>query len=320
MSQDDTNNTNGLEDILNEAASHSPQSAAVPTAPQPQTQVRKGNEVFSGNQPEPALSPQPDTNKQDLGFDIPIDSVPLPSAGLIYPVGHPFHLAKAAEYTAMTAKEEDILMSPALIKRGTVISELIKSSLVNKKVDVSTLLSGDQQALMLGIRMSGYGNVYEPQFNCPSCEAKNTVQIDLSEFEIKSLQIEPIEPGRNLFRFDLPRSKKTIIFKFLTVAEEEKAVKEAEMKKKRGFLKDNLVTTQLLNSIVAVDGDQNRGNIAKFVSNMLARDSMELRKYILKNQPSVETKFEFMCNFCDYAEKVDMPMTLEFFWPGSSDA
>ena len=318
---DNTEGTDGLEGFLAEGA-------AMPApGPAQQAPARAGNEVFGA---APAAVPQPDGPvaqqtreeyvKSELGFDIPIDAVPLPSAGLIYPVGHPLHNATDVQYRAMTAREEDILMSPALVKKGTVISELLKSCLVDKRVDVRTLLSGDQQAIMLGIRMSGYGNMYEPKFECPKCEHTTIVQIDLAEFNIRPLTLAPVDPGQNLFVFELPMCKKKVHFKFLTVAEEEASVRAAEMKKKKGIQKDNLVTSQLMSSIVAVDGDQSQNYISKFVTNMPARDSMELRRHILKNQPSVETKFDFLCGSCEHYVEADMPMTLEFFWPGSSDA
>ena len=156
--------TNGLEGLLNESvreagpaqAPAAPVAQQQPQMPQPvpqpaqQQPARRANEVFA----PAADSPVKELSRvqyvaEELGYEIPTDAVPLPSAGIIYPLGHPLHNAQSVEYTAMTAREEDILMSSALIKRGTVISELIKSSLVNKSIDVRTLLSGDQQALML---------------------------------------------------------------------------------------------------------------------------------------------------------------------------
>lgn len=316
----DAENTDGLEQLLNQAAEAPapPQATAPPAVPKTSDEVRKGNEVFQSDSPSKSMTREQYV-KEELGFDIPIDAVPLPSAGLIYPEHHPLHHQHSVEYRAMTAREEDILMSQALIKKGTVISELIRSSLINKNIDVKSLLSGDQQAIMMAIRISGYGRAYEPTFECPKCSTSTKVQIDLAAFDIKPLSLTPVEPGRNLFEFILPRSKKTVHFKFLTVADEEKTVREAELKRKKG-MRDNLITTQLLNSIVAVDGQQNQGYIAKFVANMPAMDSQAFRKYIMSNQPSVETTFDFLCSNCEHYEKASMPMTIEFFWPGSSNA
>jgi hypothetical protein len=315
-----TEDTNGLENFLNEAAAKVGSEQAEATT----ENVRKNNEVFTDPSKSP-LSPisREQYVKQELGFEIPIDAVPLPSKGKLYPLEHPLHNAESVEYRAMTAREEDILMSTALIKKGTVITELIRSCLVDKNIDVRTLLSGDQQAIMMAIRISGYGRLYEPQFQCPECKTPNQIQIDLADFEIKGLEIDPVEEGRNLFKFELPVTRKTVHFKFLTVAEEEKAVRDAEIRKKKKLgATNNLVTSQLLNSIVAVDGHQSQGYVAKFIQNMPARDSMELRRHIQKNQPSVATKFDFLCDNpdCEHYEHAEMPMTLEFFWPGSRDA
>ena len=60
--------------------------------------------------------------EEDFGLDIPIESVPLPSMGLIYPIDSPLYGKETLEIRPMTAKEEDILTSRALIKKGTVLT------------------------------------------------------------------------------------------------------------------------------------------------------------------------------------------------------
>lgn len=253
--------------------------------------------------------------RQELGVEIPVDAVPLPSRGLVYPQGHPLHGAESVEYRSMTAKEEDILMSQALIKRGTVITELIKSCLINKDIDVSTLLSGDRNALMIAIRASGYGSMYEPVTNCPACDFKNEMQIDLNQLSIKPLDIEPAGPGINAFDFKLPSSKKTVTFKFLNGKEEEEIISEMETRKKKGLLNSNLVTSRLLRSIIAIDGNENRSLISRFVQYMPARDSLELREFINKHEPGVNMKVDFRCTSCDHFEEVALPLGANFFWP-----
>ena len=253
--------------------------------------------------------------RQELGVEIPVDAVPLPSRGLVYPQGHPLHNCETVEYRAMTAKEEDILMSQALIKRGTVITELIKSCLINKDIDVSSLLSGDRNALMIAIRASGYGSDYTPTLACPSCEFKNELNIDLNQLGIKPLQLQPNVPGANAFDFKLPNSKKTVTFKFLSGKEEEEILADTETRKKKGFLNSNLVTGRLLRSIVAVEGNENKSLVSKFVQYMPARDSLLLREYINKHEPGVDMKIDFKCSNCDHFEEVTLPMGASFFWP-----
>lgn len=253
--------------------------------------------------------------RHELGVEIPIDAVPLPSKGLVYPAGHPLHNADQVEYRAMTAKEEDILMSQALIKRGTVITELIKSCLINKDIEVQSLLSGDRNALMIAIRSSGYGSLYQPMYNCPSCDFKNEMNIDLNQLSIKSLAIAPTAPGLNSFEYKLPVSGKTIAFKFLNGREEEEIVSEMEVRKKKGLLNSNVVTSRLLRSIVSIDGNENKSLISRFVQYMPARDSLMLREYMNEHEPGVDMKVEFRCSSCDHYEEVGLPMGASFFWP-----
>ena len=55
----------------------------------------------------------------------PTEIVDLPSKGLLYPEGHPLS-GGTVELKYMTAREEDILSSANLIRKGVVIDELLK--------------------------------------------------------------------------------------------------------------------------------------------------------------------------------------------------
>lgn len=258
-----------------------------------------------------------DAAQRDLGFELPVDAVPLPSRGKVYNELHPLHKKTEVEYRAMTAREEDLLMSPALIKRGTVILELIKACLIDKSIDVATLLSGDRNALMIAIRSSGYGATYEPTYECPSCRFKNEIVVNLSDLAIKPLELEPEIPGVNLFKFTLPKTKKNIGFKFLTGKEEEEILAETEAKKKKGILNTNIVTARLARSIVEIDGKTDKNLIMKFVSFMPAADSLALREYIDHHEPGVDMTIPFTCKSCDHQEEVMMPLGPSFFWPNA---
>lgn len=268
-----------------------------------------------GNQ-VPRVSQQ-EYARKELGLELPVDAVPLPSKGSVYPKGHPLHLSPAVEYRSMTARDEDILMSQAFIKKGTVVTELIKSCLMDKAIDVNSLLVGDRNALMIAIRSSGYGSDYNPSYSCPKCEFKNDLHIDLNQLEIKPLELEPVTPGENLFKFTLPVSKKTVAFRFLTGKEEEEIVAQAESRRKKGITVSNVITTKLLLSIVQIEGVSDRSMIAKFVQNMPARDSLELRKFMDENEPGVNTTVDFRCTNCDHEDEVAMPMSATFLWPNA---
>ena len=257
--------------------------------------------------------------KQAIGFELPVASVPLPSNGLVYPDG-PLHMAQTVDIKAMTAKEEDILMNRTLVRKGTVVSELIKSCLIDKNIDVNSMISGDRNALMVAVRITGYGAEYAPKVTCPSCESQQDFSVNLENLPVKELDLDKLKqvsPGQNAFEFVLPFSKKTVVFKFLTGKEEEKMLQDIEAKRKKGIVQENLVTTKLMYSIIAIEGNTERGFINQFCQYMPARDSLALRKVLDESEPGIDMSSDFVCNGCGHQEVLTVPLGPTFFWPNA---
>jgi hypothetical protein len=281
------------------------------------------NAIFTSQQVPAGVDPrmprisQAEKVKADFGLDIPQEVVPLPSNGKAYPQDSSLHGMETVEIRAMTAREEDILTSRALLKKGAVITELIKSCLVDKSVNVLDLLSGDRNALMVAIRITGYGPEYSVEMECPECGTKSPHDFDLSSLPIKRLEIDPSAPGMNLFDFTLPYSKNTVKFKFMTGRDEEEMTLMSEKQKKLGLPNDNNVTTNLLYAIQSINGIEDRVKIANFVKMMPARDSLALRNYIRDNEPGIEMKQETTCSACGHSEEVSMPLGVTFLWPSA---
>lgn len=281
----------------------------------------KRNEVFGSGGP-PMDTRLPTTTaaaqvKADFGLDIPTEVVPLPSAGKVYPASSPLHQRDEVEIKGMTTREEDILTSKALLKKGTVISELIRSCMVDKSVNPVDLLAGDRNALMVAIRITGYGHEYDAEVECNECNTKSNQVFNLAELPIKRLEIEPAVAGSNVFEFLLPYSKKQVKFKFMTGRDEEEIVATQERQKKLNLQGDSAVTTNLMHSIVSIDGIEDRNKIASFVRMMPARDSLALRTYIRDNEPGITMKQDVTCNSCGHTESVGMPIGIKFLWPSA---
>lgn len=255
--------------------------------------------------------------KSDFGIEIPVELAPLPSKGLVYPVASPLHGQEVLEIRSMTAREEDILTSRAFMKKGTLISELIKSCLTDKSIDPTELLIGDRSALMVAIRITGYGADYDVEVECGECNVKSPRTFDLSSLPIKRLEISPVVEGMNLFEFLLPFTKKTVRFKFLSGRDEEEVNATADKQKKLGLQGEASVTTNLLYSIVSIEGVEDRAKLAGFVRMMPARDSLALRNYIKDNEPGIIMRQEVTCPSCGLSEEVSMPMGSNFLWPNS---
>jgi hypothetical protein len=253
--------------------------------------------------------------RDDFGFEVPIESVPLPSNGVVYSPESPLHARETIDIRAMTAREEDILTSRALIKKGTVITELIRSCLTDKRIQVQDMLAGDRNAVMVALRITGYGAEYNVEADCPKCNNRSKQEFDLAGMPIKRLQIEPVAKGQNIFEFKLPVTKKTVNFKFLTGRDEEEISTIQERAKKQGAQADNLVTTRLQYSIVSIDGNTDRGSINGFIRNLQARESMALRMFIDSNEPGIDMKAELDCPSCNEVSEVRVPLGASFFWP-----
>ncbi len=256
-----------------------------------------------------------DVMRDDFGFEVPLESVPLPSSGVVYPPESSLHMRETVEIRSMTAREEDILTSRALIKKGTVITELIKSCLIDKKIYVPDMLAGDRNAIMVALRITGYGAEYAVEADCPKCNVRSKQEFNLGDMPIKRLQIEPVAKGQNVFEFKLPVTKKTVNFKFLTGRDEEEISTIQERTKKQGAQADNIVTNRLQFAIVSIDGKTDRSSINGFIRNMPARDSMSLRKFIDANEPGIDMKGNFDCPSCSDVNEVRVPLGASFFWP-----
>ena len=97
----------------------------------------------------------------------PTEVIDLPSGGKVYPKDSPLAEGKI-ELKYMTTKEEDILMSENLIKKGVVIDKLLDSLIVTKGVKQQDLILGDKNAVLVAARILAYGPEY-------TCEIPNKV-------------------------------------------------------------------------------------------------------------------------------------------------
>ena len=253
--------------------------------------------------------------KDDFGLEIPYESVPLPSLGQVYPEDHPLHGQETVDIRPMTAREEDILTSRALIKKGTVITHLIESCLVDKNIRAADLISGDRNALMIALRVTGYGAEYKTEVTCPECGTSSKYEFDLAEMPINRLGAAPDDIGENLFTFELPYTKKKVKFRFLTGADEEEITRIDARRKKMGQISESNITQRLEHTLVEVAGVTDRSKINNFIRNMPARDSRALRKYMDDIEPGIDMTSWFECPACGEGSELGVPLGVNFFWP-----
>jgi len=251
--------------------------------------------------------------------EYPVEIVSLPSKGKQYPDENP--LSKGTiELKYMTAREEDILASQNLIKRGVVLDKLFEAVVVQDGVDVDHIFVGDKNAILLATRVLGYGPNYDVEVTDPFTGELQKVTIDLSKIQIKEADDSRLNP-ENVYEFTLPNSKTPIKFKLLTHKDEVDI--NGEIQALQRLQKDKngssyAISTRLRHMIIEVDGNTDRAFINKWVTNQLISiDGRELRKYVRELSPDVDLKFDFTSDITGETEALDIPFGAGFFYPSS---
>ena len=241
-------------------------------------------------------------------YKFPTEVVDLPSKGLLYPKDSPLSSGQI-EIKYMTAKEEDILTSANLIKKGVVVEKLIEALVVDKSIDVNDLLVGDKNAILIASRILAYGKEYNVDIG------GQKIEVDLSKLKDKKIDETKVTDGKNEFEFELPATKRVITFKLLTSGDEKEIEKEIEGYKKVGDGIGYELTTRLKHMIISVDGDSKKASINNFVDNeFLSRDSMAFRSFASYLMPDVDMTSTYI-NEDGEEKEFTVPMTVTFLWP-----
>ena len=275
-------------------------------SPAPQGEVPPTEDEQQEGQPAPTLN-----------FTTPTEFVDLPSKGLYYPESHPLYKQESVEIKYMTAKDEDILTSKSYLKKGIAIDRLLQNVIVNKSIDVNSLLSGDKNAVIIATRTTGYGSSYQTKVACPSCGEAGQIDFDLDEeSKMKGMEeVEGVEDGNDgTFVSTTPRGKIAVKMKLLNGSAEKKLLKLTTNKKKNNQ-PESILSDQLRMSIASVGGQEDQMMINMFISSLPASDAKYLRRVYSKKMPNIELKHDYECQSCGHEQELEVPLTSDFFWP-----
>ena len=269
------------------------------------------NQDRLGGAQQPDTSPPPQDGGGGFSFVVPTEFVDLPSQGRFYPEGHPLHGQDSIEIKQMTAKEEDILTSRTLLKKGVALERLISSLIVDRTIDPKTLLIGDRNAIIVAARVSGYGSDYSTKVQCPACGTNQTYTFNLHSADVyhgeenENLRATLNDNGTITCR--LQKTQVEVVARLLTGRDE---------KNMTSIIKgDNQISKQLETLIVSVNGDTSREAIKYVANNIPSMDSRHLRLAIKKATPNVDLTQEFSCENCGHTQEMEVPLTADFFWP-----
>jgi hypothetical protein len=259
---------------------------------------------------------QPPAQTGGFSFVVPTEFVELPSQGRFYPESHPLHGQDSIEIRQMTAKEEDMLTSRTLLKKGVALDRVISSLIVNKAIDPDSLFVGDRNAIIVATRVSGYGNIYETKVTCPNCSTTQEYSFDLNQANIydgseaRDLGVQTNDDGT--FNVTLPRTGVDVQFRLLNGRDEKSFLSGLQSDKKTKTEKN--ITRQIAAIVVSLNGDSSMQAKQYFIDNVPSIDSRHLRLAYRLAAPNVDLTQHFECVECSHEQDMEVPLSADFFW------
>jgi hypothetical protein len=246
-------------------------------------------------------------------YEFATEIVSLPSQGLCYPESNPLSKGEI-ELKYMTAREEEILTSQSLIKKGVVLDKLFEAIIVDKAINPDDIVLGDKNAIMLATRILGYGPEYKVQIQTSAGEV-DEVNVDLGKVKTKDIDFTKLNK-ENKYTFKTSLGNQ-LVFKLLTHGDEKKI--DADVNAMKRLNKDSggsELTTRYRYMLVSVDGKEDTKSITDFINNkFLSKDTKAFREYLKTLQPDIKMEFDYTDPENGETEVRSIPMGVGFFWP-----
>jgi hypothetical protein len=207
------------------------------------------------------------------------------------------------------------LTTQGLIKAGTQFDVLLERKIKDKDFTVDSLLRGDKTAILIFLRITGYGNDYPVKVTDPSTGDVFEEIIDLELIKPKPLVHMPNENG--LFTYTLPMTKKIVEFRLLTDKEETTLLRNIQAKTRVNGGIQAGVTERLKTQIVTIDGKNDPMFISRLVDVLPAKDSLSLRVFMSEVEPDLDLTYEFMNPNTGNTFQADVPFDIRLFYPNA---
>lgn len=199
--------------------------------------------------------------KYDFDFSnipnwVQYDVIPLPSNGMCYPITSPLRCGRIP-VAYLTAADENIIISPNVYRDGKLLDIILNRKILDKRINVSDLCSGDRDAIILWLRATSYGEDFPINATNPQTGKQYSVTIKLSQFGYNDFDLESDENG--LFTY-ITDNGDEIKFKFFTNDDEEELkniiISQVTNVNKVEVLKNLNYITEALNEIEFSDEEK----------------------------------------------------------------
>lgn len=221
--------------------------------------------------------------KYDFDFsDIPsyvqYDVLPLPSNGQCYPTTSPLRCGRIP-VAYLTAADENIISSPNAYRDGKLLDIILERKILDKRINVNDLSSGDRDAIILWLRATAYGEDFPINATNPQTGKQYSVTIKLSQFGYNDFDLESDENG--LFTYTTSNEDE-IKFKFFTNEDEEEL---------RNVITSQITDTnkiEILRNLNYITDALNRIEFSDEEKSMLTEDIDEIKDIVGTDIPEIE--------------------------------
>ena len=209
---------------------------------------------------------------QNLG--LPHDVVPLPTKGVFYK-----NKKSSVKVGYLTAADENLIMAGG----DDLTMNLMRAKIYEPDLKPEELMESDVEAILVFLRNTAFGPEMTVSVTDPKTNKPFQATINLEELNIKK-GIDPNEEG--LYETELPVSKAKVKLRPLSL-KEIKEISDQVAKYPTGRPAPR-VTWRLEKQIVELNGSRDKGEISKFVNQMLIGDSKYIRKFLEENEPKLD--------------------------------
>ena len=210
-------------------------------------------------------------------------------------------LVKYAEVRELNGADEEAIARAG--STGKALNVMLQRGLVSlgmetaSKEDLEKLLSGDRDAILIGIRRATFGNTIDFEGACPSCSAEQTITLDLStDIPVKTLE-DPVED--RLWNYESKLG--TVVVGLPTGLTQRRLLENSDKNSAE------LNTILLAGCVASIDGSPSLG--APSVLRLSWKDRDALVQEILDRNPGPRLgEVSKACQAC--GEQIPMPLTL----------
>jgi hypothetical protein len=239
----DTLNQNFSQNIIEDANDYSYEELF----PEYKINIEKEDKVIP-----PVYNTNTNNNETDIDYydfredndDVAYDVLTLSSLGQCYK-----NKKSKIKVAFLTAADEDLITSPNLYKDGKIIDVLLSRKILDKNIKPEDLIKGDRDAIVLWLRITGYGQELPINVSDPNSNTGETFEsvVDLTTLKIKDFNLIGDENG--YFEFTTPIKNDKLKFKFLSykeLREYEKLIKKENTKIEKIRLNDSILNIEHL--------------------------------------------------------------------------